>query len=102
MNEELQSTNDELHTINDTLGERSVELDHARRFGNSLVDSIRFGMVVVDRDMRVVVWNRGCEAPPTTTALRAATRRQESSRDRPRSPFGGGVDAEFGQTDKGA
>ena len=61
MNEELQSTNDELHTINDTLGERSVELDQARRFGNSLVDSIRFGMVVVDRDMRVVVWNRGCE-----------------------------------------
>jgi two-component system, chemotaxis family, CheB/CheR fusion protein len=61
MNEELQSTNDELHTINDTLEERSLELDQARRFSNSLVDSIRFGMIVVDRDMRVVVWNRGCE-----------------------------------------
>jgi two-component system CheB/CheR fusion protein len=61
MNEELQSTNDELHTINDTLRERSVELDDARTFLDSLVNSVRFGLVVVDREMRVVVWNRGCE-----------------------------------------
>jgi two-component system, chemotaxis family, CheB/CheR fusion protein len=61
MNEELQSTNDELHTINDTLRERSVELDDARTFLDSLVNSVHFGLVVVDREMRVVVWNRGCE-----------------------------------------
>jgi two-component system CheB/CheR fusion protein len=61
MNEELQSTNDELHTINDTLRERSVELDEAKTFVDSLINSIQFGMVVVDRAMRVVVWNRGCE-----------------------------------------
>jgi two-component system, chemotaxis family, CheB/CheR fusion protein len=61
MNEELQSTNDELHTINETLRERSVELDDARTFLNSLINSIHLGMVVVDREMRVVVWNRGCE-----------------------------------------
>jgi two-component system CheB/CheR fusion protein len=61
MNEELQSTNDELHTINDALRDRSVELDEARRFLDSLANSILFGMVVVDREMRVVVWNRGCE-----------------------------------------
>jgi two-component system CheB/CheR fusion protein len=61
MNEELQSTNDELHTINDTLRERSVELDDARTFLDSLINSVRLGMVVVDREMRVVVWNRGCE-----------------------------------------
>lgn len=61
MNEELQSTNDELHTINDTLRERSAELDDARTFLNSLINSVRLGMVVVDREMRVVVWNRGCE-----------------------------------------
>jgi two-component system, chemotaxis family, CheB/CheR fusion protein len=61
MNEELQSTNDELHTINDVLGERSVELDDARTFLDSLVNSVHFGMVVVDREMRVVVWNRRCE-----------------------------------------
>ncbi|CDP88615.1 MULTISPECIES: CheR family methyltransferase [Mycolicibacterium] len=61
MNEELQSTNDELHTINDTLRERSIELDDARTFLDSLVNSIHLGMVVVDREMRVVVWNRYCE-----------------------------------------
>lgn len=61
MNEELQSTNDELHTINDALRERSVELDDARTFLDSLVNSVHLGMVVVDREMRVVVWNRGCE-----------------------------------------
>jgi len=61
MNEELQSTNDELHTINDTLRERSLELDHAKTFLHSLINSVQPGMVVVDREMRVVVWNRGCE-----------------------------------------
>ena len=61
MNEELQSTNDELNTINDTLRERSIELDNARAFLDSLVNSVHLGMVVVDREMRVVVWNRGCE-----------------------------------------
>jgi two-component system CheB/CheR fusion protein len=61
MNEELQSTNDELHTINDELGERSIELDNARKFLDSLTNAVHFGMAVVDREMRLVVWNRGCE-----------------------------------------
>ena len=61
MNEELQSTNDELHAINDALGERSEELNHAHAFLDSVIYSVHLGMVVVDREMRVVVWNRGCE-----------------------------------------
>ncbi|KUI24154.1 chemotaxis protein CheR [Mycobacterium sp. IS-1742] len=61
MNEELQSTNDELHTINEALRERSVELDRAETFLDSLVNSVNYGLVVVDREMCVVVWNRGCE-----------------------------------------
>jgi two-component system CheB/CheR fusion protein len=61
MNEELQSTNDELHTINDELRARSIELDEARAFGTSLIDSVHPGLIVVDREMRVLVWNRGCE-----------------------------------------
>jgi two-component system CheB/CheR fusion protein len=61
MNEELQCTNDELHTINDILQERSVELDEARRFLNSLVGSVPQAMAVVDREMNVILWNRGCE-----------------------------------------
>jgi two-component system, chemotaxis family, CheB/CheR fusion protein len=61
MNEELQSTNDELHTINDMLRDQSVELDEVRHFLDSLIDSVRVGMVVVDQQMNVVLWNRGCE-----------------------------------------
>ncbi len=61
MNEELQSTNDELNTINDTLRERSLELDRTKSFLDSLVNSVRLGMVVVDREMRVALWNRASE-----------------------------------------
>jgi two-component system CheB/CheR fusion protein len=61
MNEELQSTNDELHTINDALRERGIELDEARGFLGSLLSAIHLGVLVVDREMRIVVWNRGCE-----------------------------------------
>jgi two-component system CheB/CheR fusion protein len=61
LNEELQSTNDELHAINDALGERSLELEEAKAFADSVVNSIHYGMVIVDREMRVIVWNRGCE-----------------------------------------
>lgn len=61
MNEELQSTNDELHTINDTLRERSGELDETKTFLDSLVDSVKLGMAVVDRDLRIVLWNSACE-----------------------------------------
>jgi two-component system CheB/CheR fusion protein len=61
MNEELQSTNDELHTINDALRERSLEVDQAKEFLNSLANSVNLGMVVVNREMQVVVWNQAAE-----------------------------------------
>jgi two-component system CheB/CheR fusion protein len=61
INEEMQSTNDELQIINDASRQRSLELDEARGFIDSLVNSIHLGMVVVDRDMRVTLWNQGCE-----------------------------------------
>jgi two-component system CheB/CheR fusion protein len=61
INEELHSTNDELNTINDTLRERSAELARANSFIESLVTSVHFGMIVVDLEMRVVLWNRGSE-----------------------------------------
>ena len=43
------------------LRERSVELEDSRSFVDSLVNSIHLGLMVVDREMRVLVWNRGCE-----------------------------------------
>ncbi|MFD7654812.1 CheR family methyltransferase [Actinosynnema sp. NPDC059797] len=61
MNEELQSTNDELQAINDTLRERSAELDQVNDFLEAILTSVRFGVIVVDPDLRVMVWNRGTE-----------------------------------------
>jgi two-component system CheB/CheR fusion protein len=61
MNEELQSTNDELQAINDTLRERSAELDEVNDFLESILTSVRSGIVVVDQEMRILVWNRGAE-----------------------------------------
>jgi two-component system CheB/CheR fusion protein len=61
MNEELQSTNDELQAINDRLNERSTELDDLNNFLESILTSLRSGVIVVDREMRVIVWNSGSE-----------------------------------------
>jgi two-component system CheB/CheR fusion protein len=61
MNEELQSTNDELHAINDTLRDRSAELNQVNNFLESILTSVRSGVIVLDREMRILVWNRGMQ-----------------------------------------
>ncbi|GAA0207423.1 PAS domain S-box protein [Saccharothrix mutabilis subsp. mutabilis] len=61
MNEELQSTNDELQVINETLRERSLELDQVNEFLESILTSLRAGVIVLDVGMRVIAWNRGAE-----------------------------------------
>jgi two-component system CheB/CheR fusion protein len=57
MNEELQSTNEELHTTNDELRRRSLELNEVNAFLQSILASLRGGVVVLDRELRVQVWN---------------------------------------------
>jgi two-component system CheB/CheR fusion protein len=61
MNEELQSTNDEFQSINEELRERSEELDAINAFMQSVLTSLRSGVIVVDRDLRVTVWNEPSE-----------------------------------------
>ena len=61
MNEELQSTNEELHTINDELRQRSESLNELSTFLESMFTSLRSGIAVLDRDLRVLVWNRQAE-----------------------------------------
>ena len=61
MNEELQSTNEELQTINDELRVRSDELNEANAFLASVFASLRAGVAVLDRDLRVLVWNDEAE-----------------------------------------
>ena len=57
MNEELQSTNEELTTINDELRLRSDELNDVNAFMKAVLASLRGGVVVLDTELRVEVWN---------------------------------------------
>jgi two-component system, chemotaxis family, CheB/CheR fusion protein len=61
MNEELQSTNEELQTMNDELRTRGMESDFLNSYLESVFSSLRSGVVVLDRDYRVQVWNRRSE-----------------------------------------
>lgn len=58
MNEELQSTNEELQTMNDELRNRGEDLNRVNSFLESILTGIRGGVVVLDQDMRIQVWNR--------------------------------------------
>jgi two-component system CheB/CheR fusion protein len=57
MNEELQSTNEELETINTELRQRTDELNDSAAFLASILAGIRAGVAVIDRDLKVLVWN---------------------------------------------
>jgi two-component system CheB/CheR fusion protein len=57
MNEELQSTNEELVAMNDELRERTAELDRTNSFLTSILASLNLGVVVVDRELEVMLWN---------------------------------------------
>ncbi|HWP41912.1 MAG TPA: CheR family methyltransferase [Blastocatellia bacterium] len=61
MNEELQSTNEELETINEEMRQRTVELNEVNDFMESILTSLRAGVMVIDQNLRVQVWNRRAE-----------------------------------------
>ena len=61
MNEELQSTNEELQTMNEELRLRSEELNQVNAFLESILTSLRGGVVVVNQEMQVLVWNDKAE-----------------------------------------
>jgi two-component system CheB/CheR fusion protein len=61
MNEELQSTNEELQTMNDELRLRGDELNQVNGFLESILTSMRGAVIVVDADLKVLVWNQRAE-----------------------------------------
>ncbi len=61
MNEELQSTNEELEAINDEVRQRGEDLNRANRFLESVLRSLRSGVAVVDRELRLLAWSRQAE-----------------------------------------
>jgi two-component system CheB/CheR fusion protein len=61
MNEELQSSNEELQTLNSELRLRSDKFNEANTYLESLLASLRGGVVVVDRELQVQLWNNKAE-----------------------------------------
>ncbi len=57
MNEELHSTNEELQTINNELRQRTTELDQANAFLNSILGSLKAGVVVINTQFNILSWN---------------------------------------------
>jgi two-component system CheB/CheR fusion protein len=57
MNEELQSTNEELETINEALRKRTEQLNDANAHMDSIMTSLLSGVIVVDRNLHVRLWN---------------------------------------------
>jgi two-component system, chemotaxis family, CheB/CheR fusion protein len=61
MNQEMQATNEELQTINDELGVRTTELNQLNAFLESIWAGLDGAVVVLDPELRVLVWNHGAE-----------------------------------------
>jgi two-component system CheB/CheR fusion protein len=61
MNEELESTNTELETINTELQQRGTQLDHINFFMEQILANVRTGVAVLDKDLRVQLWNQQSE-----------------------------------------
>ena len=61
MNEELHSTNEELNSSNEELHRRSDAVTTANRFLETVLGSLTSAVAVVDRELRVLRWNRQAE-----------------------------------------
>jgi two-component system CheB/CheR fusion protein len=60
-NEELQSANQELETMNEEFLGQARQIEHAERFLASILSGLPVGVVVLDRQLDVVVWNRAAQ-----------------------------------------
>jgi two-component system CheB/CheR fusion protein len=58
MNEELEATNEQLQTTNDELRLRTDEVARLNSFLQSILASLRVGVVVIDRRYIVLSWNK--------------------------------------------
>lgn len=61
MNEELQSTNEELQAMNEEMRQSSNELNRVNTFLESILTSLRSGVVVLSPELHILIWNRKAE-----------------------------------------
>lgn len=59
MNEELESTNAELESINTDLRLRTDDVNRLNTFLQAVTGNIALGAVVIDADSKIQVWNEG-------------------------------------------
>jgi two-component system CheB/CheR fusion protein len=57
INEELRTTNEELQTKNVELEQRTADLNQTKLFLESILASVDVGVVVIDRDFEILLWN---------------------------------------------
>ena len=60
-NEELETTNEELQAINDELRIRTQEANQANAYTQSILSSIKAGVVVIDQQFGILTWNKETE-----------------------------------------
>ena len=56
-NEELETTNEELQSTNEELNVRTEELNRISNFMESILTSLKMGMVVLDSRLSIQLWN---------------------------------------------
>jgi two-component system, chemotaxis family, CheB/CheR fusion protein len=61
INEELHSSNDELREMNIELRQRTVDAQRANVFLESILSSLDVGVIVLERDLTVMLWNHRAE-----------------------------------------
>jgi two-component system CheB/CheR fusion protein len=61
MNEELQSTNQEMEALNEELRQRIRSYNRVNNFLQSILANLRSGVIVLDAEMRIQVWNQKSE-----------------------------------------
>ena len=61
MNEELHSANEQLRAINQELSDRTYELDRTNTFMSSILSCLQMGMVVIDTNFNILIWNHAVE-----------------------------------------
>lgn len=61
MNEELQSTNEELQTMNEEMRDSSDELNRVNCFLESILTSLRSGVMVLNPELHILIWNYKAE-----------------------------------------
>jgi len=61
MNEELRTANQELQQKNEQLRQHRQELNQTNTFLQSILSSVEAGVVVIDRDFEILLWNEEAE-----------------------------------------